>query len=456
MPTYAQWIEASGNLFNQGRHADAMRILDGLITQTKDDPVALFMMGSGYLENRAEGTARVLLEKSVELAPDFDPAWHQLGVAYRKGEFYDESRDAFERCIQVNPDRPDTLAMLAGCHVNVGDPEPGEKWARKALELEPDEPHATNHLALCLLEQGKYREAWPYWEKRWRHPERARHVRSYGASVPKWDGKDLDGTLVIHGEQGLGDEIMYMSLLEHIGHVKAGRVVIECAERLVPLFKRSFGRRCYPTHEALVENEKQIDAWIPMGDLPMLFATDGPKPAKRFLKPAISHVSKMHDYLKTLGPRPWIGLAWYGGLPTTQAKLRNPPYEEFDWLINSGIEGTFVAVQYDSEAADEDAKILGLPFQNEIASDFDMLTALIDACDVVVSVLQTAVHQAGGLGKRCLVPTPMCTSWPFQLSGPIPWYESVELYRQPERDKWRPVFEDISRELRIVTQEKAA
>lgn len=447
MPSYEQAVRTAAEFLKSGKTQEGMHILDSLVAQYPGDAVALYLLGSGFLSGNADGAARVILEKAVEVRPDFSEAWHNLGVAYRKGEHYEKSREAYAKALEIDPGRIETMSMLAGTYVNAGDPEPGIEWAGKALALEPDEPHAVNHLAFCLLEAGRYREAWPHWAKRWRHPDRAKFARSYGASVPKWDGKPLDGTLVIHGEQGLGDEILYMSVMKQ---VKAKRIVIECAKPLVGLFKRTFGWPCYGCHQDLIDNEKQIDAWISMGDLLPLFAPDGPKErAGRYLKPSPAALKRDGQ-----GSHPKVGIAWWGGLAQTHAKQRNPPLGEMKWLIDQLPNVNFISVQYNSEAVREEAELLGLPHDDAVARDFERLTALIDSCDIIVSVMQTAVHQAGALGKTCLVPTPTCTSWPFQLKGDMPWYQSVELYRQ--EDEWHPVFEQIAGRLRALTREIAA
>lgn len=438
MTTYAEWIDVSARFLKQGNHGAGMRILDGLISQYPGDPIALYLLGSAYLDKEALGTAIVMLEQSCALGEKMPEPHHNLGVAYRKSERYEESFDSFLRAYNIDRTRADTMAMLAGGFINQGNPSPGVEWARKCLEAEPGHPHAMNHMALCLLEMGKWDEAWPYWEKRWLHPDRAQNVRSYGASVPKWDGKPV-GTLVIHGEQGLGDEIMFMSCFSKVA---AKRIIVECAERLVPLFERSFDATCYPDHESLMASEQEIDAWIPMGDLPFLLGIDR---ADQFIYSNLDIETPVRE-------RPLVGLAWYGGTSKTHSKLRNPPAEAFADLVQRVPGVDFISVQYNSEDAENEAERIGVPHDMEIAANVDDLTGRIDSCDIIVSVLQTAVHQAGGLGKRCLVPTPKSCPWPFQLEGKMPWYKSVELIR----GDWNEVFDQIAGELTALSERQAA
>ena len=58
--------------------------------------------------------------------------------------------------------------------------------------------------------------------------------------APVWDGSSLaDKTILVYGEQGIGDEIMFASCLPELIE-QADRCLVACEPRLVPLFRRSF------------------------------------------------------------------------------------------------------------------------------------------------------------------------------------------------------------------------
>lgn len=433
---YEDLVEQSADFLRKGKIPQAVSTLERCLAVNLDDPLVLFLLGAGYQSQKYLGTAISHLRRAVEIRPEMDMAWHNLGVCYRMAEYYDLAEGAYRKALEIDPDRADTLAMLAGAFINVGNPGPGILYARQSLELE-DSPHAHNHLALALLETGAWKEGWKEYEHRWSVPERAQHIRDYG-DVPKWDGRSLDGTLVIHGEQGLGDEILYMSLFHEI---KAEHVVIECAPRLVDLFERSFGVQCYGTHEALMEDMwpgDEIAAWLPMGDLPRLFRNtddsfDGQKP---FLAPSPERVEKWRAKLDETGPGPHIGLAWYGGNQATHQSLRCVPLDKWAPILEN--DATFVSVQYGVKEAQ-------IPHWNP--DDFDELTALIQACDLVITVNQTAVHQAGGLGKECWTLTPKACAWRYAPGGDkMVWYPSVTQFR--ETNGWDEVIERVGKNCR--------
>ena len=70
-------------------------------------------------------------------------------------------------------------------------------------------------------------------------------------SLPRWSGGSLKRTrLLVTAEQGVGDQIMFASMIPIWRSARRRRrlVVLECEPRLVSLFARSFPRaRCEPS-----------------------------------------------------------------------------------------------------------------------------------------------------------------------------------------------------------------
>lgn len=130
-----------------------------------------------------------------------------------------------------------------------------------------------------------------------------------------------------------------------------------------------------------------------------------------------------------------MGVAWYGGNQTTHQSLRCVPLEKWKPILDN--DATFVSVQYGVKEAP-------IPHWNEAVDDVDELTALIQACDLIITVNQTAVHQAGGLGKECWTLTPKACAWRYSSGGDkMPWYPSVTQFRQTS--DWSEVIERVGK-----------
>lgn len=421
---YASFIRHCGEALNAGKHDEVQSLISGYMANKTDDPTALYLIGSSFLQQGKDGLAIHLLQESVRLAPDMDYVWHNLGIAYRKTERYDDAKLAYEKALEINPDRTDTMAMLAGLYVNAGDPDPGIVWARKCLDLDPADPHARNHLALMLLEKEEFEEGWAHYARRWDVPERAALKRDYG-DIPKWDGGPTK-RLVVHGEQGLGDEIMFLTCLPKSLPVE--ELVIECATRLTRLVRRSFGCEVYGTHDEVMARDKPT-AWISMGDLPAMF-----EPSREPVL-AVDPVRRAYwrAKLEALGPGPYVGFAWQGGVSATHKQSRQTSIEDWKPFLDHA---TCVSVHYQRHAA-HDAAQIGIPHWQDAIDDLDETVALIAALDLVISVQQTAVHLAGGVGTPCFVMVSNRPAWRYRLKGnAMRWYDSVRLYRQSSDGTW--------------------
>jgi hypothetical protein len=160
-------------------------------------------------------------------------------------------------------------------------------------------------------------------------------------------------------------------------------------------------------------------------------------------------------WAERLGPRPEglrIGISWTGGLKQTRAERRSLPLAQLRPLLDlPGCE--VVSLQY-GDVADEVAAVnagLATPvrlFPAEDLDDFADLAGLVQSLDVVVSVQNSLVHLCGALGQRCLTMVPHAPEWRYGASGStMPWYGSVELFRQPEPRAWEPVIEQVRQAL---------
>ena len=80
--------------------------------------------------------------------------------------------------------------------------------------------------------------------------------------------------------------------------------------------------------------------------------------------------------------------------------------------------------------------------------DLDGLAALIEVCDLVVSIPNVTVHMAGALAKDTWVLLPYVANfwWLVERTDSI-WYPSVTLYRQPTLDDWDSVYASIRKDL---------
>lgn len=421
-------VEEAIKFYREGKIDIAASIYDQILCQIdKPDVNVLFGYGSILVGQEKYGLGISLIQQGLAIYDKYPLAWCNLGVAYKHIGRDDLAENAYQKALALAPGMPEVLAGLGGLYINKARAQEAEAWSRKALTINPDLPAARMNLGVALLEQGRFEEAWPHYEGRWDSLDRMKDKRPYTA--PRWNGEPVK-VLAIHGEQGLGDEILFMSLFAR-AKARAQHIVIECADRLVPIFEDSFGAPCYPNHEALIAAAGEPDAYIPMASLPLVLGLPDGKP---FLKRPN----------RTRTGKPVIGIAWRGGTVKTNHRDRTIDLADFA-PIRSALDAEFVSLQYGGDEVDAEAHAHGLITGNR---DFPALQHRIGICDLVITVCQTAVHQAGAMGVPCWVLTPRHAAWRYSGADMMPWYESIRLFKQDHQDDgWKGVISTVVHEL---------
>jgi len=150
---------------------------------------------------------------------------------------------------------------------------------------------------------------------------------------------------------------------------------------------------------------------------------------------------KWTDWLSQF-PKPWVGIAWEGGLVSTMKKMRSVPLEALAPVIEQG--GTFIDMTY-RDCSDEIA-LWNINSKHQVIrpnvddSNYEDTIALAAALDDVVSVTTALVHVCGALGRSASVIVPEVAQWRYQYrvdDGGMIWYPkgSVQLYRQKPGEK---------------------
>lgn len=437
MDIYQQQFDRAYALQKQGKLAEAEQLYQALLNVTLDHPMVLYMLGQLNAAKGYNGMAANLFHCALSVKPDFQEAWCDLGAVLKAEHRDEDALKAWKNALDLGP-MPEIYVNMATLYADSGKPSEALHWADKAIVELPDNHNAHWNRALALLTQAKWDEAWK--EHEWRRKLPNWHERDK-VPAPLWDGKPV-ARLFVHGEQGIGDEIMFLSCLPD-ALALAKHITVECEKRLIPLI-----RRTWPQVEVVGTQDDvvgEFDAKIAMGDLPLLFrqkAEDFPK--QPYLKVDPAKVEHYRAKLAALGPRPWIGVAWIGGSKTTRIHKRSMGIGKLTPIIAGR---TCVSVQYGEFGAPE-ADMMGLPhWPAARGDDMDEQAALVAALDCVVTVQQTIVHLCGAIGTPCYVMTSSVPSWRYGIeTASMPWYGTVKLFRQ-KGDDWQPVIDGIAREM---------
>lgn len=377
----------------------------------------------------------------LRLRPSTAVAQTGLGIALRASGRSTEAIEVFRQAAADHPELAATHFNLGTCLLSCDHGREAVAAFRAALALEPRYAEARFNLSLALLKSGSFKNGALAYESRWQAEWKGLERPFHG---PRWNGRPLPSGahLLLWGEQGIGDEIMFAGLLETACRSAAAPVQIECAPRLVPLIARSFPvarvfARSMPPDPATGGNTVHC----PFGSLPGLLWHERPEPPQPYLRADSVIVGKLRHRLEGLGPGRKIGIAWRGGHPAAARPRFIPPSAWAPLLREPGIVPICVQHAPDPEESAQFAAAAGCALHRfpdvDPLEDMDTFAGLIAALDGVVAVDNSTVHLAGALGTPTAVLLGSESDWRWGENGvPCPWYRGVERIRFTDSVDW--------------------
>lgn len=426
-------IEAKAK-FSAGDLKGALDDFNNALNIAPDSEMVRFHIAEAFSRMDWNGLAINVLQNLLRNSPTNAQAWCNLGVALQKSGFQDPARSAWLEAISLIGDHEEACANMAGLYADSGSPREAIEWCLRAIRCNPNSIQAHWHKALAELSLHNFSAAWDDYEVRRKRPSWNSRPTIVAAD---WDGGKLGANhrLYLHGEQGVGDEIMFLSLLPEVLNLAGdAHITVEVNPKVAALARRTWPDVYFITHET--QAEREFTHKLPLGSLPRLFWRDLSQIAgDSFLRTDPVLEKEYTQKLQELGPRPWLALAWFGGLRSSNLIGRSIPIESFGPLMSAFtcVSGQYEDIQPVGSVLSRKRKLAGLTMIDIESAGGDMLAqaSLFACCDVVITVPQTAMHVAGGVGTPCFVLAPLAPDWRFGTHGDtMPYYKSVRIFRR--------------------------
>ncbi len=406
-------------------------------------------LGNAFQSQGKLEDAVACYEQALAFKPDYHEVYYNLGNACRAQDKLDEAIAFYRQALALKPDYAEAYFNFGNVLREQGLVREALEYFAKALALKPDYTQAGFAEALAQLLQGNFTAGWPSFERRWQSmKDHDTPPREY--AQPAWNGEKLTaGSLLLWGEQGVGDEIMFAGLVPDA--LRTGNsLVLDCDLRLNPLFARSFpGIQVVSGCGPGLHPELNVAAHLPTGSLPGLFRqnrSDFAATTSPYLvaDPAVSSQIRA----RYSDGRKLVGLAWQTNNRKT-GRLRSIYLPEFAPLFAKP-RIRWISLQYgDHDYLESQAKAAGAPILIDRAIDqltnLDVFAAQIAALDLVITIDNSTAHVAGALGVPVWVLLPFAPDWRWLLDREdSPWYPSVRLFRQPRPSDWKSVLERVA------------
>jgi len=372
--------------------------------------MGILLHGLGLYEEAVASYARALA-----LKPDHADAHNNLGLSLRDLNRHEEAIACFEMAQAIRPDHVDAHVNEALARLALGDYATG--WKKYAWRLLGEN-----------FSKGKKRPAQPLWLGHW----------------------DISGkTILLHGEQGLGDTIQFARFVAPVARL-GGRVVLAVQRPLTALMAGLEGASVVCGQG---DRLPPFDAFCPLPSLPLAFQTTPQTiPAEvPYLAAPPDRLAKWRPALDAL-PRPRVGLMWTRG--ASPQDRRSLPLSLLLPLLELR-DVQFVALQ--KELPDLEAALFAstrVPsFLGERLADLADTAAIIAMLDLVITIDTSIAHVAGALGKPMWVLLPFSADWRWMREASAsPWYPTARLFRQAAPGDWQSVVGQVADALRELPQ----
>lgn len=475
-------IESTVAALREGRLDLAEQYLTPALDQRPQQAVLWFYYGSLCVARGQNALGYQCLLKSMELEPH--PAvWGNAAACLRNMQLIDSCRNLLRIGLQHDPGNPHMLANLCGSYVNEGDPLPGIECGRQIKDDSEVGPQAKFNLALLHLEAGNLAEGFELYAT---GHHTARENRTYEPDPPvltrelheHFKAEACQGRpkkLLVYGEQGLGDELMFATMLRDV--LFDYKVVFDSHPRLQYLHEHADWRYRIDVNQAveLTGTRKVRDRALPsqgchakvaIGNLARFYRTSFDQfPADAHYAAPQAITAQYREHLtKIAAGRKIVGLATRGGLMQTARLYRMLPMDVIEQLF-ADPSLMFVSLDYEdmtalAQWAHQKYGPNKFVWQPSIVwhYQYEHTAALVAATDAVVTVPQTVAHLSAAMGHPTYVMTPSRPDWRLGLTGET-WYwypnTNTRLLRQ-QGQSWQPALTRLFQLLQARSLSEAA
>jgi tetratricopeptide (TPR) repeat protein len=424
-------VEATNNLAcvlrDQKRYGDAIGVLQDILAAEPTSPILWNTVGTVLSDQGESARSVTFFDEALRLDPGFAKARYNRA--------------------NVRAPLGDPLGALEDLDAAL----PGADGAYEAAMMRMAR-------GMQLLALGRLKEGFDAYEIRLSQdlPDAVRFV----VDAPRWDGvSDIAGQrLLVMGEQGLADEMVFGSCLPDVIDAVGpdGQVFIGVEARLVEMFQRTFPTAVVGAHKAVRLEGRltrfapfaeeaaaaggKMNAYVPMGSLLAQYRAQLEAFPDRagYLVADPARVAHWRAWLDALGPGLKIGLHWKS---LVLKGVRARYFSSFErWRPVLTAPGcVMVNLQCGDTAADlAEAQAAGVVIHTppiDLKDDLEDVAALSVALDLVIGPGIAGTNIAAAFGARTWMVTAP-DDWHLLGTDRYPFYPRMRLFPTGGFDGW--------------------
>jgi len=147
------------NLQRMGNVREAEQIYRKVLLKDPSNVDALRLMAGVAMRAKQWGDAEMLLERALELAPDYYQGWMDIGMARQEQDKTDAAIEAYERVTRLKPHKPHGYTSAGTVYAMIGKHDEAMERFEKAIEVEPGNFGALSGMGHVLKTIGNQDDA---------------------------------------------------------------------------------------------------------------------------------------------------------------------------------------------------------------------------------------------------------------------------------------------------------
>ncbi|MDE1183810.1 tetratricopeptide repeat-containing glycosyltransferase family protein [Paraburkholderia sp.] len=377
-------------------------------------------------------------------------------AVHQSRDDFDEAERLLGKAVAVLPDNPIALHKLALCIKEQARFDEAEALLRRALKLDPDSAAAQFDLSELEIRAERFADGWPRYEARVAFDEQPGNAQAVLSKIaPHWQGEPLTGkTLVVYGEQGHGDclwAVRFLPLLAERARREGARVIFGHDGPLRHLFERML-----PAGITLETGlDTQPDFHCGLMSLPLrLGIVDSAGWGRAYLTADAARTAVWRERVaQARGRKRAVGIVWNGNPAHVRDIRRSVPVDQLAPLLTvPGLVWFALSPGRGETVAHWQARGIDIVDPTvQFDAGFDDVAALMANLDLVVTIDSGPAHLAGALGVPTCLLIDHVSAWFWGNRQRVtPWYDAVELFRQPSIGAWAPALSAVRERLEAL------
>lgn len=394
---------------------------------------------------------------AIEIEPKYSEAWANKGNALYEIEKYVDAITCIDRAIKLEPYNYNAWNNKGKIFFEIKRTKEAIECYKNSLAIK-DNGNAHENLAILLLSERDFIRGWKEYEWRWNSSNfKSEKIKTH---KPMWNGKD-EGRLLIWGEQGIGDQILFSVYLKEIEKkcIKAQALI---NEKLLPIFQRSFPKIAFLKSNQIIK-EEEYDYQVPMGSLPHLLNPNSNEVLESNYPYLVKDKEKIKFFKNKISENDKIscGISWL----SSNLKFAKNKSLNIEFLLKklSTLPIKFINLQYgvDKTIFNELSKKINIKIDSsesiDLYNNLNEVQSLAGACDIVITSCNTTAHLVGssGINTYLLAPKSKGKFWYWHNNdNKCVWYPSIKVFEQVESDNWDEPFDNLKKELEQYLEKK--